>query len=100
MKTWLLDDMRFITNPHPSGYERYGTKRFGYEAALFRMVLPTQLILTSGDGSSFLFWEDNGWPSHPRNKGLTEPRYTTAMALHTAQPQAKIIVLLRDPANR
>jgi hypothetical protein len=53
-----------------------------------------------GDDGSYYFWEDNGWPNHPGNKGLTEPRYTTSMALHTAQPEAKLIVLLRDPTER
>ena len=58
------------------------------------------VVVFTGDGSSYLFWEDNGWPSHPGNKGLLEPRYTAAMALHTAQPQAKLIVLLRNPTDR
>ena len=47
-----------------------------------------------------MFWEDNSWTSHPDNVGLTEPKYTTPMALNAAQPQAKLIVMLRNPIDR
>ncbi|KAK2143826.1 hypothetical protein LSH36_810g01048 [Paralvinella palmiformis] len=70
-----------------------------YSAHLLNTTNDGRLHLI-GDSSSYLFWEDNGWPSHPGNKGLTVPGYTTAMALHTAQPDAKLIVLLRNPTER
>ena len=54
----------------------------------------------SVDGSVTYFWEDNGWSQIPGNKGLTSPIYTTARTLAFFQPEARLILLLREPVER
>jgi hypothetical protein len=58
------------------------------------------MLYISGDASSYMFYEDNGWASHPEHQGLTEPKYTTPMTLQAALPHAKLVILFRNPVNR
>ncbi len=62
------------------------------------MVAPT--VLVSVDASPQYLWEYNGWRQVPGNQGLVEPRYLAAHAIQALVPQARILVLLREPVER
>ncbi len=40
------------------------------------------------------------WDLRPGNRGLPEPRYTTADYIHSLYPHTKLLVILRDPVER
>ncbi|ELU04744.1 hypothetical protein CAPTEDRAFT_198207 [Capitella teleta] len=52
------------------------------------------------DGSSFTFWEFDGWENIPLNVGLRQPNVTHVHSLRRLMPNAKIVVLLRNPIER
>lgn len=54
----------------------------------------------TGDGSVSTLWCNDDWWKNPENCGLMEPRYTNAHHVHRLIPQAKIIVILRNPVDR
>ncbi|KAK3796013.1 hypothetical protein RRG08_063398 [Elysia crispata] len=54
----------------------------------------------TGDGSVSTLWSNDDWWKNPENCGLSEPRYTNAHHVHKLIPQAKIIVILRNPVDR
>ncbi|RUS85360.1 hypothetical protein EGW08_006903, partial [Elysia chlorotica] len=53
-----------------------------------------------GDGSVSTLWCNDDWWKNPENCGLLEPRYTNAHHIHRLIPQARIIVILRNPVDR
>ncbi|XP_059143971.1 carbohydrate sulfotransferase 15-like isoform X2 [Physella acuta] len=54
----------------------------------------------TGDASVSTLWANEDWWKNPENCGLLEPRFTNAHYLHHVIPQARVIVLLRNPTDR
>ncbi|XP_076446975.1 carbohydrate sulfotransferase 15-like [Babylonia areolata] len=52
------------------------------------------------DGSPANVWQNNRWAMFPGNERCTEPRIITADYIRHLTPNAKIIVMLRNPTNR
>ena len=52
------------------------------------------------DGTPCYLWDYDGWKVIPGNEGLDEPKYTLAHTLGAVNPNARIIVILREPAER
>jgi N-acetylgalactosamine 4-sulfate 6-O-sulfotransferase len=52
------------------------------------------------DGTPAYLWDYDGWENIRGNKGLEEPRYILAHAIRKLVPEAKIIVILRQPSER
>ena len=57
-------------------------------------------MLIVDDGSSQYFWEHDGWEVIPINQGQSEPRVTLIDSLHRVTPNAKVIMMFRDPLER
>ena len=59
-----------------------------------------------GEGSASTFWDNDPWHYFPANRQHngtslpTEPRVTTANLIHDILPDARFIVILRDPTER
>ncbi|GFO34989.1 sulfotransferase [Plakobranchus ocellatus] len=54
-----------------------------------------------GDGTPCMAWFSLNWPCFQGNQdSILEPHYTNADFLHRLLPGAKLIVLVRDPAER
>lgn len=56
--------------------------------------------MISGEGTPTTLTNDYGWMNHPGNKGLTEPKYINAHYIHSIRPETKLIVIMREPAER
>ena len=56
--------------------------------------------MVTGDASPSYLWDFDGWRKNPINDGLDEPRFTIADDIHQINPDAKLIIMLRDPADR
>jgi N-acetylgalactosamine 4-sulfate 6-O-sulfotransferase len=54
----------------------------------------------TGDGTSSYLWTIDNWQKLPGNEDLTEPKVTTANLIHSVTPQAKIVIMLRNPTDR
>ncbi|XP_076461709.1 carbohydrate sulfotransferase 15-like [Babylonia areolata] len=52
------------------------------------------------DASASTFWNNDEWWRLPENCGRTEPLFTNAHYIHHLTPQARIIVILRNPTDR
>ncbi|XP_076446973.1 carbohydrate sulfotransferase 15-like [Babylonia areolata] len=52
------------------------------------------------DGSPSTIWQNNMWTTLPGNERCTEPRIITADYIRHLTPNAKIIVILRNPSSR
>ena len=53
-----------------------------------------------GDGTPMDMWDFRGWKMIPQNRGLQEPKYLTPHLIQHINPGVKLIVLLRNPADR
>ncbi|XP_076446286.1 carbohydrate sulfotransferase 15-like [Babylonia areolata] len=53
-----------------------------------------------GDCSASTIWENSRWTTLPGNERCTEPRIITADYIRHLTPNAKIIVMLRNPSRR
>ena len=59
------------------------------------------LLLILGDGSASTVWDNRGWPHIPENCNYTErPVVLHAHLIKHILPQAKILVILRNPIDR
>jgi len=56
--------------------------------------------LITGDASVSTLWSNDRWWTHAENCGLRAPRYVTAHHVAHVLPQARVIVILRDPTDR
>jgi len=52
------------------------------------------------DGTPHLFWDNDDWFKIPANRDLKEPKITIADTIQVVNPEAKIIILLRNPIDR
>ena len=57
-------------------------------------------IVYIGDGTPNYLWDFDAWTKIPANKGLTEPKIITAHFVRMLNPEARIIVILRNPVDR
>ncbi|XP_060601280.1 carbohydrate sulfotransferase 15-like [Ruditapes philippinarum] len=53
-----------------------------------------------GDCSASTLWDNDYWTILPEFRNLSEPLYTNADYIHHLNPNAKIIVMLRNPVER
>ena len=56
-------------------------------------------VLT-GEASASTMWDNQAWSYLPRDGEETEPPFLAQDFIHTVQPDAKIIIMLRDPVER
>ena len=54
----------------------------------------------TGDFTPSAFTFAPQWDKRPGNKDLSQPRFTTADYLRLFRPDAKFIIMLRDPVER
>ncbi len=55
----------------------------------------------NGDASTGTLYYNRRWQTEPGNDvNMTEPKYLNAHYLHAVQPEAKIIISLRNPTER
>uniref|UniRef100_UPI003AAD7091 carbohydrate sulfotransferase 15-like n=1 Tax=Centroberyx gerrardi TaxID=166262 RepID=UPI003AAD7091 len=60
----------------------------------------TKLQLITGDASASTMWDNEAWSYLHADREETEPPFLTQDFIHTVQPNAKIIIILRDPVER
>ncbi|XP_007257618.3 carbohydrate sulfotransferase 15 [Astyanax mexicanus] len=60
----------------------------------------TQLDLIIGEASASTMWDNNAWVYFYDNGTGMEPPFLVQDFIHAVQPQAKFIVMLRDPVER
>ena len=53
-----------------------------------------------GDGSVGTYFNNDRWQQYEENDGLFEPAYLIQHFKHHLLPQAKLIVILRNPIDR
>ncbi|XP_025075945.1 carbohydrate sulfotransferase 15-like [Pomacea canaliculata] len=53
-----------------------------------------------GDGSASTFWDNNSWYLLPGNENCSEPRVINADYIRHLNPNVKVVVILRNPADR
>ena len=53
-----------------------------------------------GEGTPSYIYDFDGWTKLPINKGRTEPLYSIADIIAQLTPNAKIIIIVRNPTNR
>ncbi|KAH9509177.1 Carbohydrate sulfotransferase 15 [Bulinus truncatus] len=54
----------------------------------------------TGDASVSTLWSNDDWWRNAENCGLLAPKFTNAHHVHAVVPQARIIVILRNPIDR
>nr|KAI8768830.1 carbohydrate sulfotransferase 15-like [Biomphalaria glabrata] len=54
----------------------------------------------TGDGSVSTLWYNDDWWKNPENCGMTVPKFTNAHHVYAVIPQARIIIILRNPIDR
>ncbi len=57
-------------------------------------------VILPVDGTPSSLWDYDGWWRIPGNRGLAEPRYILAHTVRKLVPDAKIVVILRNPVDR
>lgn len=58
------------------------------------------LCLFAGEASASTMWDNNAWTFFYDNSTDGEPPFLTQDFIHAFQPEAKLIVMLRDPVER
>uniref|UniRef100_A0A3Q3W8C0 Sulfotransferase n=1 Tax=Mola mola TaxID=94237 RepID=A0A3Q3W8C0_MOLML len=58
------------------------------------------LQLITGEASASTMWDNQAWSYLHRDKEEPEPPFLAQDFIHTVQPGAKIIIMLRDPVER
>lgn len=67
---------------------------------LYDEPLPSIVIIATDDGSASTAWDNQHWKLEPLNRNLSEPCVLTLHYIHNILPNAKFIMLLRDPVTR
>ncbi|XP_011683798.2 carbohydrate sulfotransferase 15 isoform X2 [Strongylocentrotus purpuratus] len=95
-----------VKEPHWWTRARLSTGNLaGYASRSNKMVqqfklhpsMKSRLII--GDGSASTFWDNHSWDRWD-GKRYEGPKYVTADVINAAQPDAKLIVILRNPVDR
>lgn len=60
----------------------------------------SQHLLFPGEASASTMWDNNAWTLFYDNSSDGEPPFLTQDFIHAFQPDAKLIVMLRDPVER
>lgn len=58
------------------------------------------LQFITGEASASTMWDNQAWSYLPGDREEKEPPFLTQDFIHTVQPSAKIIIMLRDPVER
>ncbi|KAM9847580.1 carbohydrate sulfotransferase 15-like [Aulostomus maculatus] len=61
---------------------------------------PRALQLITGEASASTMWDNQAWSHIHGDREETEPPFLVQDFIHTLQPRAKIIMMLRDPGER
>ena len=69
------------------------------ELFLTRGDAQTTNVLT-GEASASTMWDNQAWSYIPSDREGTEPPFLAQDFIHTVQPGAKILIMLRDPVER
>ncbi|KAK1905008.1 Carbohydrate sulfotransferase 15 [Dissostichus eleginoides] len=107
----LHPEVKFNTMKEPHWWTR---KRFGYIRfkAGFQESFPVEDYLDLFDlaaqniqegiseASASTMWDNKAWSYLPSDREGTEPPFLAQDFIHTVQPGAKILIMLRDPVER
>ena len=52
------------------------------------------------DATPANLWDYDCWTDIPGNRGLAEPKYTLAHSIKKLVPDARILMILREPTSR
>lgn len=73
-------------------------------AALNQLLLPRMILrlvtALTGEASASTMWDNQAWSYLHPDKEETEPPFLAQDFIHAVQPDAKIIIMLRDPVER
>lgn len=58
------------------------------------------LVHCSGEASASTMWDNNAWVYFYDNNTEVEPPFLIQDFIHALQPDARFIVMLRDPVER
>ena len=70
------------------------------ELTLFCIATKMQFYFSPGEMSSTLMWYNYIWRRSPENEGKEEPEYLNPHYMQHVHPEAKFIVMLRNPIER
>lgn len=70
------------------------------EVEAHRHAAHAQCLLFPGEASASTMWDNNAWTFFYDNSTDGEPPFLTQDFIHAFQPDAKLIVMLRDPVER
>ena len=85
----------------PSIFERSnfdGRQMSGFQ--MFYCTCIYFLYIRAGECSDSTFWENSRWNFLPENADWIEPKYTTADYIYHLNPQARFIMMIRNPIDR
>nr|XP_054769290.1 carbohydrate sulfotransferase 15-like [Lytechinus pictus] len=90
----LIPDPILSLQERKTSYLRIQIKTYGGDVCVTPLV-----ETTTRDGSASTFWDNKKWKiwDGERYEG---PTYVTADVIHAAQPDAKLLVILRNPVDR
>ncbi|KAM4591487.1 carbohydrate sulfotransferase 15-like isoform 2-T2 [Odontesthes bonariensis] len=97
----LHPDVKFNTIKEPHWWTR---KRFAHNILEGVSRNPSedhraQQIIT-GEASASTMWDNQAWSYIHRDRAETEPPFLVQDFIHAVQPDARIIIMLRDPVER
>ena len=58
------------------------------------------LFISAGEGSPSNMYKNYHWRYLPGNENMDEPKYVILDYIHHVQPQAKVLIIFRDPVDR
>lgn len=70
----------------------------GITECLFFYAEPVSVV--TGEASASTMWDNQAWSHLHRAEEETEPPFLTQDFIHAIQPDARIIIMLRDPVER
>lgn len=63
-------------------------------------VKPNKYLILLGDGGPTYYYSSQYWKQVPGNEGCSEPRVTSMSHIHHLWPEAKLVLILRNPVVR
>lgn len=67
---------------------------------MFLKALSKYPFCVTGEASASTMWDNNAWMYFYNNGTLEEPPFLVQDFIHALTPDAKFIVMLRDPVER
>lgn len=64
------------------------------------MIANCVLVCSAGEASASTMWDNNAWVYFYENTTEGEPPFLIQDFVHALQPDARFIIMLRDPVER